>query len=42
MPPIKPAKDDPEAQLRRFQDAAREPECNDDAERFNERVETAG
>jgi hypothetical protein len=33
-----PAPEEREAQLRAFQDVARELECDDDADRFDERV----
>jgi hypothetical protein len=38
MPKKDPTPEEREAQLRAFQDAARELECDDDAERFDERV----
>lgn len=38
MPKSDPTPEDREAQLKAFQDAARELECDDDPERFDERV----
>ena len=38
MPKKEPTPEEREAQLRAFQDAARELECDDDPERFDERV----
>jgi hypothetical protein len=38
VPKKGPAPEEREAQLRAFQEAARELECDDDAERFDERV----
>lgn len=38
MPKREPTPEERDAQLRAFQDAARELECDDDPERFDERV----
>lgn len=38
MPKKDPTPEEREAQIRAFQDAARELECDDDSERFDERV----